>query len=245
MKNFKLSTYTKFRTSKNIKELWELLHDMLCKYGITSIFYGFTYSAKLTISKGAIEAVWFQSSHPPEYLAYFDKTFNMEDDLTAIHCVTETTPFIWHDESMWSSGTERQIQFMEDSAKFGMEVGVTLPFHFNQGGVAGMGLCTSQLTTDEFDLLWKEQKDEILAIAHVFDELARNEYMDSIYNLTREEIETLSWLSLGEPVKAIGDKIGVSQSRATQYARAARTKLGARNNEQAVCKAVILGLISP
>ncbi len=239
------NTYDRFRLCKNIDELWGQLHSILNVYGVTSIFYGFTYSASLAKSKGATQAVWFKSSHPAEYLDYFDEKFNIEDDLTAFHCISETTPFVWHDKTLWAGATDSQLKFMQDSEMFGMDVGVTLPFHFNQHGVGGMGLCAANLSTDEFDTLWKNNKDKIVCIANTFDNVLRNEHMNYIYLLTVEEIDTLTYLSLGYPVKAIGSKIGVSQSRATQYARSARTKLNSNNNEQAVCKALVLGLINP
>ncbi len=73
---------------------------------------------------------------------------------------------------------------MEESAEFGMEVGITTPFHYQQHGLAGIGLCMGTMSTVEFDRLWRDHGDEILEITHAFDQLARNDHMGSIYPLT-------------------------------------------------------------
>lgn len=195
MDNHQLDTIKLMQSCKDIEALWENLKSGLAKNGVTSIFYGFVYSGTFFKKAHGIESGWFKTNHPPEYLKYFGREFNMEDDPTAIHCINETTPFFWHDTRQLKGITERQLKFMRKSAEYGMEVGVTLPFHFNKNGVGGMGLCMANTTPNYFDSLWESKGDEISSIARSFDELARNNHMRSIFNLLENELKALISLS--------------------------------------------------
>jgi DNA-binding CsgD family transcriptional regulator len=159
--------------------------------------------------------------------------------------MSKIDPFIWHNRQQWGEPTEQQLKFMLDSFQFNMGVGVSLPVRFNQFGVGGIGLNFADSTEKEFNKIWASYRDEISTIGFVYDELARGNHMQEICPLSPREIEVLTWLTLGKNIKMIAHKIGNSTSTVDKQIRSARRKLNARNNEQAVVKALILGLIEP
>ncbi len=68
---------------------------------------------------------------------------------------------------------------------------------------------------------------------------------DEVYLLSDREVEVLTWLIVGKNTRAIAEKLESSTSTVEKQIRSARQKLNARNNEQAVTKALMLGLIKP
>lgn len=240
-----LDVFESFQATKNIDELWNTLRLQLDDFGVTSMFYGFTHSVKHSEDVGIIESLWHKTDHPKKYREYFDDKFYINDDLGAVHCMYETTPFVWDDPENWIHATPQQERLMKKSYEFDMGIGVSIPIRFNQYGIGGLGLCTGEVDGQEFNKIWTSYSEEISGICHIFDEIARSEQMNCIYPLTPREQEVLCWLCSGKNIKVIADILGTSPSTVDKQIRSARKKLNARNNEQAVTKALILGLIHP
>ncbi len=86
--NKTLEIFERCNSAQNLDELWEILHRELSQYGVSNIFYGLAHSPKSVRDIGMIDAGWFKSSYPEEYQNYFDDSFNIDDDLCAVHCIT-------------------------------------------------------------------------------------------------------------------------------------------------------------
>jgi len=240
-----LDVFEGFQSASNTDELWNKLHKEFSQFGITSMFYGFTHSIKQVEEFGIIESMWHKTDHPEEYRNYFDDMFYINDDLSAIHCMYKTNPFVWHDKQQWGYATKQQEEFMHESFEFDMGIGVSVPFRFNQHGVGGIGLCTAEIGDKEFDQIWSENNDKIVSICNMFDEITRSGRMSDIYSLSPREKEVLTLLASGKKTQDIIESTKRSASTIEKQIRSARKKLKARNNEQAVVKALILNLISP
>jgi DNA-binding CsgD family transcriptional regulator len=234
-----------FKSSKNLDDLWGKMRENLSIYGVTSVFYGVTHSPQKLFIDGAEATMQYKTDHPAEYRDYFDERFDMNDDITAVHCLLYESNYIWHRDDKKYIPNSKQNQFLDESAEFGMGVGVTLPLRFGMGGGGGMGICNSGMTNKEFDLMWFEHGEHILSICRIFDEVARESCTRELFSLTEREIEVLHWLGGGSHIKVIAGKLGTSASTVEKQVREARRKLKSRNNEQAVLKAYSLGLISP
>ena len=244
----RLTIFELFNSATDLDDLWLKMRGCLEDFGITSAFYGATYDINLrerAKEEGIMGSLWHITDHPQEYREYFDDKFYIDDDLSAIHSTLKTTPFIWHDKAMWGNPTKRQENFMLDSFGFDMGVGVTLPMRFNQYGVGGLGLCAAGMKEKEFEKIWQSNQKEISTIGYLFDEFTRKNHMSEVYPLTPREKEVLSWLASGKSAKVIAHKLGSTSSTVDKQIRSARNKLGARNNEQAIVKALTFGVITP
>ena len=62
-------------------------------------------------------------------------------------------------------------------------------------------------------------------------------------NLTRRELEALSWTMEGKTAWEVGTILGISERTAVLHIQNAMRKLGTHNKHQAVLKALRLGLI--
>ena len=246
--NNNLDTIALFQSATDIDDLWAKMRLCLRQYGMTSAFYGVSHAINIVErhpQESIIDSIWYKTDHPKNYRDHFDNKYYIDDDLGAIHCLTNTNPFIWHDKSMWGSPTPRQEKFMLDSFDFKMGIGVTLPIRFDNFGYGGLGLCMGDMSERDFEQMWQTYSQQICAISYLFDEFMRSNHNEAIYPLSIREQEVLSWLAVGETAKSIAYKLGSTPSTVDKQIRTARQKLGARNNEQAITKAIIFKLINP
>ncbi len=235
----------KFVAAEKFDDLWGFLHEALMPYGITSIFYGFGHSHKAVDINGIMESIWCKTSHPEEYCRYYEHKYYIDDDLSAIHCLTETTPFLWHDFSAWGTPTLRQKRFMHESWDFNMGVGVSIPFRFdNTKGMGGFGLAAGEMSPEDFDAMWDKQGDIIQAILKSFNDRVLKD-CNFIFQLSPRELEVLTLLAQGLAPSEISLKLGNSSSTVGHQLRNARKKLQAVSNEHAVAKALVFSLIPP
>jgi DNA-binding CsgD family transcriptional regulator len=129
-----------------------------------------------------------------------------------------------------------------------MGVGVALPLRFSQGHgtcIGGFGLASGDLNGKEFNKIWAEHDQEIIQLSALFDILARERHADSLFQLTPREKECLKWLAIGLRPQQICDKLNNAYRTTEKQIASARQKLNAHNNEQAVAKALVYGLLEP
>ena len=215
---------------------------------MTSAFYGVSHAINVVErhpQDSIIESIWYKTDYCQQYREHFDNKYYVDDDLGAIHCLINTTPFVWHDQSMWGNPTPRQRKFMLDSFDFKMGIGVTLPIRFDTFGYGGFGMCMGDMSEHDFEHMWRAYSGQVCSISYLFDQFMRSNHNEDIYPLSAREQEVLSWLAVGENAKSIAYKLGSTPSTVDKQIRAARQKLGARNNEQAITKAIIFKLINP
>ena len=239
-----VDVHQKFSATKTIDELWSVYKNVLDEYGFTSVMYCVSH-AGVTMTEDGVESTWYKCDHPDEYRVYFDEEFHIEDDPSALHCITEVDPYLWNDRVRFEQQNEKQKRFMRESGEFGMQMGVTLPLRFGVTGVGGMGLNAGNLCEPEFNKVWQHYGDDIITIARLFDEFARSEKVKGMYSLSAREQQVLTLLIIGKKTIEIADKIGSTVSTVEKQIRSARRKLNARNNEQAVARALAFNLITP
>ena len=243
---FQSDTHHYFSSSSCSEELWDRLHKKLSTYGITAVFYGVSHVPLALKMDGSWDLFYFKTSYPESLLATDSDNFSINDDISAVHCTTKITPFFWNEKSCWLSSEERKKRSAMDSYwyKEPLRVGVSIPLRFSNHGVGGIGMYAANLSCDEFDQEWDKSKDEIMAIAYIFDEIARAEFSELVgIKLSKREKEVISYLSEGYSAKKIANKIGTKPNTVQNQVAAAREKLHASNNVQLVTKALALSLI--
>lgn len=255
----------KFDSVEGFENLWRTLLLELKQYKISSVFYGcgfdnnailnqkyITYDSIKTTNLGNDESTFIElipgfikTNHTREYLEYFDKNFTVLDDYNAYHCMVSEEPLFWHHEETWIDKVdERQLKFMEESARFGMEVGVTVPIRFGSYGVGGFGL-NYDGEREEFDAQWDKEHPQILAILDCFDKATRKSPNNSFYQLSTGQIELLrNYRVHASPKKAVHMTYGdISKSMAYKHFAKLRETLGVHENLHALLKAQEFNLI--
>lgn len=255
---FAIDLYSDFMAAEDLDQLWDKLHKHLEHFGISNIVYIVTHSPQAMIGGISIApehvqsnehqnhfdqrylpADFFRNSYSQEYREHFEESFFLTDDLSTVHCATKTTPFVWHADHAWDNANQRQQLFYQDAQQLGMDVGVSIPLRFSYTGGGGMGLRAGYLNKAQFNTMWAHACQYITHVCYLFDEIARRQFSrDLITALSHREREVLSRIANGEAMKTISSKLHISDESVATYLARARNKLKARNNTQAVIKAM-------
>jgi LuxR family quorum-sensing transcriptional regulator LasR len=168
---------------------------------------------------------------------YFDPTFS--------HCLCKSTPQIWSPE-LFSSG--KQLEMYEEACGYRIRSGVTLPIH-GAGGELGIVCFVNDARPD-----FKFQKyaiqhipmlsclrDYILESSLKF--IKKSKQRDTDISLTRRELECLKWGSKGKTSWEIGSLLNCSEATVNFHFGNIRRKFKTNSRQQAVVKAIRLGLI--
>ena len=108
----------------------------------------------------------------------------------------------------------------------------------------------SEAKFEMFDSMLDDKGEHLrqcATVAHTFMQVLRRKERktDNAVALTEREKECLLWLSRGLRIKAIADKLNISETRVNQIFKQAQLRLKAKTREEALAKAVWKGVISP
>ena len=141
----------------------------------------------------------------------------------------------------------RMQRMMVDAMKFGLEGGYIFPIHGRRGlmgnlSVGGKHVALSPAEMVLFDALAKTVFWRLLELT---DPLINEELSSAVdVQLTRREMEALSYLADGMTSNEIASVLRLSNHTVDWYMNAVQTKLKAKNRHHAVAIAFRLGLIS-
>jgi DNA-binding CsgD family transcriptional regulator len=123
-----------------------------------------------------------------------------------------------------------------------------VPLHHTQGSARGLLSIFSELPALEFDRSLQARGPALCLAALTADEkmraLARST-IDRLVALSPREKECLEWLSAGLRNDRIAERMGITRPTVELHLARARRKLGATTREQALVRAVLLGLVNP
>ncbi|MEX3011625.1 LuxR family transcriptional regulator [Hoeflea sp. TYP-13] len=141
----------------------------------------------------------------------------------------------------------RMQRMMVDALKFGLEGGYIFPIHGRRGlmgnlSVGGRQVDLSPLEMTLFDALAKIVFWRLLELS---DPIVNEELSSTVdVQLTRREMEALSYLADGMTSNEIASVLNLSNHTVDWYMNALQIKLKAKNRHHAVAIAFRLGLIS-
>jgi DNA-binding CsgD family transcriptional regulator len=160
------------------------------------------------------------------------------------HCKTGTLPIVWDQSTYVSQGS---ADLWEVQAEFGYRNGIAMAMHFPEGRHFMLGIDRRASLPKDRDALTRIVADLQLFAVHAQDAAQRlfvpAEMRAETPNLTRREVEALSWTMEGKTAWEVGTILGISERTAVLHIQNAMHKLGTHNKHQAVLKALRLGLI--
>lgn len=160
------------------------------------------------------------------------------------HCKTGTLPIVWDQATYVARGL---VDLWEEQAAFGYRNGIAMAMHFPEGRHFMIGIDRRAGLPKERGALTRIVADLQLFAVHAQDAAQRlfvpTEMRAEQPNLTRREVEALSWTMEGKTAWEVGAILGISERTAVLHIQNAMHKLGTHNKHQAVLKALRLGLI--
>lgn len=192
------------------------------------------------------ENAFVQSNYSKEWRDRYDAERFAYVDPTVGHCLTSTLPIVWEPEAFATSGG--RILY-EEACSHGMRTGVTLPIHGPNGEVGLLSLASDRAPGEKFS---REIAHTMGSLTLVRDyafassvSFAHPSGGEPVPRLTRRELEVLQWVMVGKSSWEISMITRCSEATINFHLANVRQKFNVNTRQQAVVKAIALGLLTP
>jgi DNA-binding CsgD family transcriptional regulator len=204
-----------------------------------------TVSAITVIDRGLGKSEFIAVDNTPsDYVdPYQDPKFGKRDPVMQ-HCRRHSVPIIWNQETYVENGLG---ELWEQQASYGYCTGIAMALHLPEGKHFQFGVDREQALPSDPNELQRLVADLQLFAVHAQDSALRlllpSEQQPERPGLTPRELETLRWTMDGKTAWEVGALLGISERTVVFHISNATHKLGCINKQQAVLKALRLGLI--
>lgn len=191
----------------------------------------------------------FQSDLPKRFRTTWDRRQYRLNNPVYLACRTEAVPFVWRtgggDWSIPVTIDAAQRRILDFAESFRMVGGICVPIHAPRGHVG----CINFIALEQLPLeaLLKRWRTTLLVTGAYFMRVHappfRQDALDGLRHLTKQEIACMTLAARGMTDKEIGIELGVVPGTARFHIENAAGKLHARSRTQAVAIAAQLGLI--
>lgn len=173
---------------------------------------------------------------------YAERDFVCKDP-TVRHCKISSEPLVWS-EQMYSEGS---LELWEESKKYGVGHGVSIPIHEREGVKSMFNLARDQsIVKDQRELQAMLAGARVLAsCAHfAMTKLIVPGLLDARDpRLTRRERECLIWAAKGKTAFEIGMILNIAETTAVFHLNNVVRKFNVANRTQAIAVGVAMGLV--
>lgn len=211
-------------------------------------FDRFLYGARLPTS--FIKPYFiFISGYPTEWWTRYTEKGYIAIDPIVMHGVTHVTPISWDQVQPLEAENDQARLFMGEAREFGLNSGVSFPVHSAQGEFAMLNLSSSK-NHAQLKSTILEAKPYASLFSTYLHEAARRIFEQQALPLNRvrltdREKQCLLWAAEGKTTWETSHILGVSERTIIFHLQNAADKLKVVKRQQAVARAVSLGLISP
>ncbi len=238
---------TELADARDAQSYWDVCHRQFEQYGVMSICYGYIPFGRYIGSGKVTRSGFYKSTHSDEWLSAVGNESALDNDISIDLLLRQPSVIYWHDESVLEHANEDQRRVFELEHDLGMVTGVTLSVaHFQTDNVlTGVGLNTPQISQREFDKFWLAASVPLQQLCTVLDYGMRYQYPDGLVHLSPRERDVLSYLAVGYRPHDIALRLKRSRKTLEKYIDSAKMKLKANSRDNAVAKALVMGLIKP
>lgn len=206
------------------------------------------YSAMVVIDRSPTESDFFLVENVPQAYRNISYDFSRSRrDPVMQFCKRSSLPIAW-DESTYARTDHYDL--WEEMAPFGYKAGIAFAMHMADGRHFMLGVdrdgalpsSPSELARDIADIqLFGVYVHE--AINHCLPPRYAQPIAQGVPKLSPRQLEVLRWTMEGKTAWEVGNILRISESTAAHHLREATGDLGCVNKQQAVVKALRLGLI--
>ena len=198
------------------------------------------------------ESAFLRSNYSDSWRERYDRNGFAYVDPTVAHCLASTLPVIW-EPGTFATGSQ-QAGLYEEASAHGIRSGATLPMHGLHGefGVISFAsdarpdVAARRALMEALPML-SLVRDYALASSQRFREegARQDEARPGAPRLTRRELEVLQWVMVGKSSWEIARITNCSEATVNFHLANVRQKFDVNTRQQAVVKAIGLGLITP
>lgn len=194
-----------------------------------------------------LESAIVRSNFSPEWRERYDRNGFAYIDPTVAHCLNSTIPLAWDAATFV---TPQQQALYEEACAFGLRHGVVLPMH---GPGGEFGILSVASGSEPGDAAGRMANAALPALALIRDYAFASSTLlrqpqarqEEPPRLTRRELEVLQWVTVGKSSWEIAKITNCSEATVNFHLANVRQKFNVNTRQQAVVKAITLGLISP
>lgn len=217
------------------------LFELVRSQGFDRMLYGVVPSRHVRF-----ESAFTRSNYSTEWRDRYDTNGFHYVDPTVVHCVSSTLPLIWA-PSTFGNGAPGALY--EEASAHGLRSGVTLPIHGPQGELGMLSVASDLRPDAPFERSLQETLPALSLIRdYAFASSARfrqGRAEPELPRLTRRELEVLQWVMVGKSSWEIARITNCSEATVNFHLANVRQKFGVNTRQQAVVRAISLGLITP
>jgi DNA-binding CsgD family transcriptional regulator len=237
-----LSVFESLLVCGTVEELHSSATAIAREMGFEHFLYGVQVNTSLTRPYRFI-----LSCYPENWRKHYDEEGYANIDPTVSHCVKTTIPIIWKNE-IFKGRKEARVR--SEAKDCGLVSGVSFPVHGSRGEAAMLSLSTSRESREaQDDIVATMGKAQLLtcylheAVQRIV--LSKGPIPLKKINLTEREKECLLWAAEGKTGWEIANIIKISERTVTFHLQNVVQKLGVVNRQQAISRALSMGLIEP
>lgn len=227
--------------AKNADAWGQSLFELARSLGFEQVLYGMVQSRH-----AQFEQAFLQSNYSPEWRARYDADHLAYVDPTVGHCLTSTLPIVWQPETFASP---QGHALYEEACGYGIRIGATLPIHGPNGEVGVLSFASDAAPGSAFTREIANNmgtltlvRDYAFASSVAFSHQGGGE---PVPRLTRRELEVLQWVMAGKSSWEISMITRCSEATVNFHLANVRQKFNVNTRQQAVVKAIALGLLIP
>lgn len=237
-----LTLFESLLTCNTVEELHASATAIARKLGFEHFLYGVQVNTSLTRPYRFI-----LSCYPEEWRKHYDNEGYANIDPTVSHCVKNSIPIIWRNE-VFKGRKEARVR--SEARDCGLVSGASFPVHGARGEAAMLSLATARTSREaQKDLLGTMGRAQLLscylheAVQRIV--LSKGPIALKAINLTQREKECLLWAAEGKTGWEIANIVNISERTVTFHLQNAAQKMGVVNRQQAISRALSMGLIEP
>ena len=204
-----------------------------------------TVSAITVIDRGLGKSDFINIDNTPATYVepYQDPSFYRRDPVMQ-HCKRQSVPIIWNQDTYVEHGLG---ELWEQQATHGYCTGIAMALHLPDGMHFQFGVDREEPLPQDREELQRMVADLQLFAVHAQDSAIRLlvplQQQPDRPSLTPRELEALRWTMEGKTAWEVGVLLGISERTVVFHVNNAMHKLNCVNKQQAVLKALRLGLI--
>ena len=198
------------------------------------------------------ESAFMRSNYSEDWRERYDRNGYAYIDPTVTHCMSSSLPLVWEPDTFAAS--PQVAGLYEEASAYGLRSGVTLPIHGPQGefGVISFASnarpdhATRRAVLDVLPMLALVRDYAFASSQRFREEGARlEEGRTGAPRLTKRELEVLQWVMVGKSSWEIARITNCSEATVNFHLANVRQKFDVNTRQQAVVKAIGLGLLTP
>jgi LuxR family quorum-sensing transcriptional regulator LasR len=210
--------------------------------GFDRVLYGMVGSRH-----AKLEHPFVQSNFSPTWRERYDTNRLAYIDPRVSHCLSSTLPMVWMAQTF---RTPAQREMYDEACSFGTRAGVILPVHGPNGEFGVFTVASDECPGPSFDRAVAESMASLTLIRdYAFASAQRfcgaSAGVETPPRLTRRELEVLNWVMAGKSSWEVARITNCSEATVNFHMANVRQKFNVNTRQQAVVKAIALGLITP